>query len=221
MWLARSIAAGATIAVTGPATNLAALELAGPGRLRGARVVMMGGWLGPPAAGLPAWGPERDTNVQTDSRALELVLRAGCDLTLVTLPATLGVPLRAADLDAVRAVGPAGALLAHQTLAWAAQTQKAEVGATAPGLPDDLVNFQHDPVTAAVAAGWSGVTGTRVRVRPVTDVEGVLRLEPDDDGTELTAVTAVDADAFRPAWLGALARLAHPPVAPHPPDRRP
>ena len=71
--LDRSIAAGATIVGIGPYTNLALLEVARPGSLGRVPVVVMGGWVRPPAAGLPAWGPEMDWNVQWDTRAAEIV----------------------------------------------------------------------------------------------------------------------------------------------------
>jgi inosine-uridine nucleoside N-ribohydrolase len=55
--------AGATIVAIGPYTNLALAEQAMPASLARAPVVVMGGWLDPPAAGLPPVGPERDFNV--------------------------------------------------------------------------------------------------------------------------------------------------------------
>src|SRR5919106_3017212 len=68
-----SIEHGATIVAIGPWTNLAFIEVARPGSLGRVPVVVMGGWTGPPAAGLPQWGPERDFNVQWDTRAAQIV----------------------------------------------------------------------------------------------------------------------------------------------------
>ncbi len=82
--LSHSIDQGATIIGIGPYTNLALLEVARPGSLGRVPVVVMGGWTQAPSAGLPAWGPERDFNVQWDTHAAEIVA-AAAKLTLVAL----------------------------------------------------------------------------------------------------------------------------------------
>ncbi len=112
--LARSIDAGATVVGIGGATNLTLLEVLRPGSLGRVPTVVMRGWVDPPAAGLPAWGPAEDWNVQWDTRAFE-ILAATAELTLVTLPATLNAHLRAADLPRLHASGPLGELLARQS----------------------------------------------------------------------------------------------------------
>ncbi len=86
--LERSLDTGATLVAIGPYTNLALLEISRIGSLRRQPVVVMGGWVDPPAPGLPRWGPEMDFNVQWDTRAAEVVA-ATARLTMVTLPATL------------------------------------------------------------------------------------------------------------------------------------
>jgi inosine-uridine nucleoside N-ribohydrolase len=65
-----------TLIGIGPYTNLALLELVRPGSLSQAPAVVMGGWTQPPSAGLPAWGPEKDWNVQWDTRAAEILAAA-------------------------------------------------------------------------------------------------------------------------------------------------
>jgi hypothetical protein len=68
------------------------LEVARAGIVSRGPVVVMGGWVQPPAAGLPPWGPEMDFNVQWDTRAAE-VAAASTKLTLVTPPGdTRGSP---------------------------------------------------------------------------------------------------------------------------------
>ena len=67
--LRRSVERGATLVATGPLTNLALLEEFHPGILGHADLVIMGGYVGPPRAGFPPWGPEIDFNVQVDVRA--------------------------------------------------------------------------------------------------------------------------------------------------------
>lgn len=149
----RNIEAGATVVAIGPYTNLGLLEVLRPGSFARVPVVVMGGWVDSPAPGLPAWGPDRDFNVQWDVRAAGIVARAAVDLTLVTLPATLAAHLRAADLPQLRATGALGELLARQSEAHGVDSDKVALGPAHAGLPDDLLNFHYDPVACALALG--------------------------------------------------------------------
>ncbi len=116
--LAAAVEMGAVLVGIGPYTNLAALEAARPGALSSTLVTVMGGWVRPPARGLPQWGPEMDWNVQCDTRAALTVFEASAEsLTLVALPATLQAHLREAHLPRLEASGPLGLLLARQALA--------------------------------------------------------------------------------------------------------
>jgi inosine-uridine nucleoside N-ribohydrolase len=198
-----SVAAGATVIGIGPCTNLALLEIARPGSLNHTPITLMGGWTRPPADGLPAWGPEMDWNVQWDTRAAEIVGAAAAHLTLAALPATLEAHLRAADLPRLRASGPLGELLAHQSRIHAAEAGMAELGRAHATLPDDLLNFHYDPVACAVAVGWPGATVEEMRLRPVLR-EGVLRFQPDLAGSLVRVLAGVDGPAFTEAWLTAV-----------------
>jgi purine nucleosidase len=164
--------------------------------------LLMGGWVEPPAPGLPRWGPEMDFNVQWDTRAAEVVA-ATARLTMVTLPATLNAHLRRADLPRLRAAGPLGQLLARQSEAHAETYQMEKLGRDHSGLPDDLLNFQYDPVACAVALGWSGATVEDIRVRPMR-MGDVLSFQPHPDGRSTRAVLDVDGAAFRETWLSAV-----------------
>jgi purine nucleosidase len=201
--LHHSIESGATIVGIGPYTNLAQLELRRPGTLEWASVVVMGGWVEPPAAGLPPWGPEMDFNVQWDTRAAEIVATAAGRLTLATLSATLMAPLRERDLSRLRATGPLGTLLARQSEVYGREQGMAELGRAHGGLPDDLLNIHWDPVACAVALGWPGVTIEERRLRPVLENE-TLWFQSDAEGRLIRVVTAVDGAAFSEAWLGAV-----------------
>lgn len=201
--LADAVEQGATIVAIGPATNLALLETLRPGSLARVPVVLMGGWTGPLDDDLPRWGADRDWNVRCDTRAAEIVAAAAADLTLVPLAVTLRAPLRAVDLPRLRAAGPLGALLARQARAYAADQDKGGLGRAHRGLPDDLLNIQHDPLTCAVALGWPGVTVEDVRLRTVLD-GGALRFERAEQGQPTRLVTAADGDAFGAAWLEAV-----------------
>lgn len=200
--LDRSIDQGATIAAIGPYTNLAELESARPGRLSDARVVAMGGWTGPLDADLPPWGPERDWNVQCDTAAAVTLLEK-TTVTWVPIAVTARTHLRAADLPRLSASGALGKLLAQQSLAYAADREAASLAADHLGLPDDLLNFHHDPLACAVALGWSGVTVSPMTVAPVYD-DHALRFEPHENGLPCRVVTAVDGPAFAETWLTAV-----------------
>lgn len=79
----------------------------------------------------------------------------------------------------------------------------AELGPSYPGLPDDLVNFQYDPVACAVALGWPGAVVEEMPLKTVTDGQ-VLRFEPSDDGRLTRVVIDVDGEQFREIWLSAI-----------------
>jgi purine nucleosidase len=201
--LRTSIARDAAVVAIGPYTNLAELELEEPGRLREVSVIVMGGWVDPPAPGLPRWGPERDWNVQWDTRAANVVFDATDRLTLVTLPATLRAHLRAADLPRVRASGPLGELLARQSEAHARDSGKRDLPGTCPALPTDFLNFHYDPVTCAVAVGWNGATVDELDLR-ATLAGDVLRFERRARGRRTRVVTDVDGASFSETWLAAV-----------------
>jgi hypothetical protein len=79
----------------------------------------------------------------------------------------------------------------------------AELGRAHAGLPDDLLNFQYDPVACAVAAGWNGAVVEEQRLRPVMEGD-VLRFQPDQDGRLVRMVVDLDGASFTDAWLAAV-----------------
>jgi purine nucleosidase len=204
--LERSLDAGATLVAIGPYTNLALLEIAQSNSLSRQPIVVMGGWVQPPAPGLPQWGPDMDFNVQWDTRAAEVVA-ATARLTLVTLPATLNAHLRRADLPRLRAAGPLGQLLARQSEAHGQVHEMEQLGREHPGLPDDLLNFQYDPVACAVALGWAGAAIEDARLRPRWQ-DGVLYFQPHPEGRSTRVVLEVDGAAFGETWLSAVEAAA-------------
>jgi purine nucleosidase len=204
--LGRSLDARATLVAIGPYTNLALLEISCAGSLAREPVVVMGGWVHQPPPGLPQWGPDMDFNVQWDTRAAEVVA-ATAQLTLVTLSATLSAHLRRTDLPRLRAAGPVGQLLARQSEAHGQTNQIEQLGREHAGLPDDLLNFQYDPVACAVALGWSGAAVTDMRMRPLRR-DGVLFFQPHPEGRPTRVVLDVDGVAFREIWLAAVEEVA-------------
>ncbi len=152
--LQRSIEQGAIIAAIGAYTNLALLAKRSPGILRNANLVLMGGYVFPPRAGYPAWGNDFDWNVQNDIGSAQIVIERS-NPTLVPLTVTVETALRRAHLPALRQAGPLARLIARQAEAFAIEYgNEAQYGQTCADLPDDIINFQHDPLACAIALGW-------------------------------------------------------------------
>jgi inosine-uridine nucleoside N-ribohydrolase len=201
--LAASVAAGAVVVGIGPATTLALLERCTPGALRAVHVVLMGGWVDPPGPGLPQWGPEDDWNVTCDVVAATEVRAAAGRLTVVPLATTAQVHLRDRDLPRLRAAGPLCDLMARQAAAYRGDRLKRALGRAHAGIPDDLANVQHDPLAAAVAAGWDGVTIEEMHLRTLAGEHGRLERAGQDDpgGRAVEVVIGVDGPAFAEHWL--------------------
>jgi inosine-uridine nucleoside N-ribohydrolase len=205
--LARSVAAGAVVLGIGPATTLAAAERARPELLSGAHVVLMGGFVAPPAAGLPQWSAAEDWNVVYDVPAASEVRRAAGRLTVVPLAATAQAHLRGRDLPRLRRIGPLGRLMARQAASYRVDRDRVGLAATHQALPDDLANFHHDPLAAAVAAGWDGVTVERRRLRTdPSDPWGRLEAVT-EGGRQVDLVTDVDGSRFAEHWLATVEGL--------------
>jgi inosine-uridine nucleoside N-ribohydrolase len=185
---------------------LALAERRSPGLLAGTQVVLMGGWVAPPGPGLPQLSAADDWNVTCDVTAATEVRQAAGRLTVVPLTASVLAHLRGRDLPRLRAAGPLGALMAGQAEAYRDDEGKTALALAHPGLPDDLANFHHDPLAAAVAAGWDGVTVERRRLRTAPgDPDGRFEAAPDgrpgDGGRDVGLVVDVDGPAFAAHWL--------------------
>lgn len=199
--LKRSIEAGATVIAIGPFTNLYLLDLAYPGILAQARLVLMGGYVHPPRPGFPQWGNEMDFNVQADVRAAQHVLEKA-NPVLVPLAMTVETALRRAHLDALRTAGALGRLIAHQAEAFALDEQMAtRFGATCANVPPDIINFQHDPLACAVALGCN--EGIELETLPlVMKVNGGWLCERiAANGKPRRVVTKVDGPRFSEFWV--------------------
>jgi inosine-uridine nucleoside N-ribohydrolase len=203
---ARSIDAGASIVAIGPYTNLGAFEAWRPGALRDAGTVVMGGHVPPAPDGYPPWGMRDDFNVQQDAAAARIVFER-CAPTFVPVPTCLRVALRRRDLERLRAAGPLGTLLADQGERHAVDNGRTELPAAYPALPDDLLNFQYDPLACAVAAGWPGVEISDVVVS-VSSEGRFLRMDLDERGSPMRVATDVDAETFSEMWLEAVERAS-------------
>jgi len=201
-----SIASGATIVGIGTYTNLALLERRTPGILRDARLTLMGGYIYPPRAGFPAWTHEADWNVQNDTASALSVIECA-DPLFVPLTVTVETALRRAYLPALRNGGPLAQLIARQAEAFARDEQnEVRHGQTCAGLPDDTINFQHDPLACAIALGWRD--GVEISTLPLrTEIrDGWLRQTIDPAGKPTRVVTRIDGMRFSEFWLERVTR---------------
>lgn len=200
--LKHSIEQDATIVAIGPYTNLYLLDRQYPGILQQAKLFLMGGYVYPPRPGFPQWGNEMDWNIQVDVASAQVVLQHS-NPTLIPLSVTVETALRRSQLDRLRTSGgPLGRLIARQAEAFAVDEQnEARHGATCAGLPDDIINFQHDPLACAIALGWD--EGVEVQELPLVIEEkaGWLTERIDPAGKPMRVVTKVDGSAFNEYWV--------------------
>ena len=204
--LERSIEQGAIIVAIGPYTNLALLEKRSPGILRSARLYLMGGYVFPPREGFPPWGNDMDWNVQVDVQSAQYVMQRS-NPTLVPLSVTVETSLRRAYLATLRQSGPLAQLIARQAEAFARDENiEARYGQTCRGLPDDTINFQHDPLACAIALGWDD--GVEISEIPLTleIKDGWLCERVDDSGKPTRVVTRVNGGKFNEFWLSTVVR---------------
>jgi purine nucleosidase len=200
--LKNSIEQGATIIGIGPFTNLFLLDRMYPSILEQAKLFLMGGYVYPPRPGFPGWGNEVDFNIQVDVKSAMHVLQHAHP-TLIPLSITVETALRRAYLNELAKTGRLGQLVARQALAFAEdEKMEARFGKTCPGLPPDIINFQHDPLASAIALGWD--EGIEIEELPLIVEEGngwlTERIHP--DGKPFRVVTKVDGERFSEFWFG-------------------
>jgi inosine-uridine nucleoside N-ribohydrolase len=204
--LESNITEGATVVTIGALTNLALLERHSPGILGRANLFTMGGYVFPPRAGFPAWANEFDFNVQVDVGSAHLVIHRSHP-TFIPLAMTAETFLRRAYLPALQEAGPVARLIARQAEAYAAeQNYEAVYGKTCSGLPDDTINFLHDPLAVAIALGWS--EGVEIGEFPLRSEikDGWLCHTMDNAGKPTRVVTRVDGKKFSEFWLQTVTR---------------
>ncbi len=152
--LKRSIEQGAIIVGIGPFTNLMLLEKTYPGMLKQADLFLMGGHVFDIPPGYPQWSNDMDYNIQVDVASAHYVLHHA-NPTLVPITVTCQTALRRAYLPRLAQVGRLGELIVLQAELCARSEQNEQhYGETCPGLPSDIINFQHDPLACAIALRW-------------------------------------------------------------------
>jgi purine nucleosidase len=199
--LKKSIQEGAAIIAIGPLTNLYLLDQKYPGILEQSKLFCMGGYVFPTRPGYPKWGNDMDFNVQIDVRSAGHVINRSSP-TLVPLTVTVETALRADHLAYLRGAGLLGELIARQADSFVEDEQ---IGArfvhTCPALPPDIINFQHDPLTCAIALGWDD--GVEIAEVPlvVREEGGLLTETVDPAGRIMQVVTKIDGPRFNQFWL--------------------
>lgn len=205
--LKRSIEQGVIIIAIGPYTNLALLERQSPGILSQAKLFLMGGYVYPVRPGFPQWDNETDWNIQVDMASAQHVLEHS-NPTLIPLSVTVETALRRTHVERLRQSGGAlGRLIATQAEAFAVDEQMAgKYGATCAHVPDDIINFQHDPLACAIALGWN--EGVEIQELPllIEEKEEWLTERVNPAGKPLRVVTQVDGPAFSEFWVGAITK---------------
>ena len=199
--LKKSIEQGATIIGIGPYTNLYLLDTKYPGILKNAKLFLMGGYIYPPRSGYPQWERNFDFNVEIDIKSSKHVLE-NSNPVLVPLSVTVETSLRRAHLDKLRNAGALGQLLARQAEAFAEDEKMEErFGKTCAELPPDHINFQHDPLTCAIALGYD--EGVEIKEIPlVLEVkDGWLHEEVNDNGKIFRVVIKIDGPKFNEFWV--------------------
>jgi purine nucleosidase len=152
--LKRSIEQGAVIVAIGPYTNLMLLEKKYPGILKQTDLFLMGGHVFDIPTGYPQWSNEMDYNIQVDIHSAHYVLEHA-NPTLVPVTVTCQTALRWAYLSRLAQAGRLGQLIVLQAeLCARIEQNEQKYGETCPGLPRDIINFQHDPLACAIALGW-------------------------------------------------------------------
>ncbi len=199
--LKRSIEAGAVVVGTGPYTNLRLLEERYPGLLGMATLVLMGGYVYPPRAGFPLRSNESDYNVQCDVSSAQYVFEHARPL-LVPRAVTVEAALRRAGLPRLHQAGAVPRVVARQAEAY---TDRAGFGRLYRRLPEDFINFLHDPLACAVALGWDGVTIEEIPLA-IELRDGWLVERVDPAGKPFRIVTSVDAERFDRLWVETVAR---------------
>lgn len=199
--LKNSIDNGAIVIGIGPFTNLYLLDNLYPGILRRTTITLMGGYVYPPRMGYPQWGRNFDFNVEVDVRSSRHVLENSEPL-LVPLSVTLETSLRRAYLERLKPSGALGLLLARQAESFAEdENMEEKFGKTCKRLPDDHINFQHDPLACAIALGYD--EGVEIRRIPLVleEKHGWLHERVDENGKPFKVVTKIDASKFNEFWI--------------------
>src|SRR5690606_1877459 len=137
----------------------------------------------------PQWGNNDDWNNQVDIQSAKYVLNHATP-TLIPLTVTAQTFVSRSQLPALEKADVLGQLLARQLTYFAeVNANEASYGKTCTNLPDDFINFQHDPLACALAVGWDeGITMETVTLQ-IDISEGYLYEQITENGKPTRIVT--------------------------------
>lgn len=204
--LKSSIEQGAIVVAIGPFTNLMLLGNKHPGILQKANLFLMGGYVHDIPPEYPQFSKHDDWNIQLDVQSARYVLEHAHP-TLITLTVSCQTALRRANLSRLKQAGRLGQLVAQQAECCARDDGfEQKYGAAYPGVPDDIINFLHDPLACAIALGWRH--GVEIETLPlrIESQDAWLYEIPDGNGIPTQVVTKIDGSAFNEFWLDTICR---------------
>jgi inosine-uridine nucleoside N-ribohydrolase len=142
-----------------------------------------------------------DWNIQVDVKAARYVVEHS-NPTLIPLSVTVETALRRVYLDDLRQAGALGQLLAQQAEAFALdEKNETKFGETCERLPNDMINFLHDPLACAIALGWRDGVETEEIPLLIEEKDGWLYETIDPSGKRIRVVTKVNGTGFNEFWL--------------------
>ena len=171
------------------------------------KLFLMGGFIYPIRLGFPNWGNEMDWNIQVDVKSAKHVIEHS-NPTLIPLTVTVETALRRAHLKDLGEAGALGELITRQAEAFAIDEQNEKKhGETCEGLPNDIINFLHDPLACAIALGWND--GVEVEERPLIfeEKDEWLHEQIDSSGKPTRIVIKIDGPRFNEFWLDKLKQV--------------
>ena len=204
-----SIEQDAIIIGIGAFTNFFLLDQKYPGILKKARLFLMGGYVYPVREGYPQWGNDMDWNIQVDVNSAKYVLENSSS-TLIPLSVTVETAIRRAYLPALRQSGKLGEIMATQAEALNKEyDNEGKIGKTCSGLPNDILNFQHDALACAIALDWDD--GVEIKEVPLKfEIKDTYLHETfDENGKPTKVVTKVNGNKFNELWLGLVTDKKH------------
>lgn len=204
--LEHSLAQGAAVAAIGPLTNVARLvEKNGTEIFSADNLFFMGGSLHAPEKGYPNWGRENDWNINMDLPAADIVLNH-CNLTLVEIAPTLKVFLTESDCAKLDGTDEVNSLIARQGRFWRNHADFIiEETAKCGKLPRDLCNFHYDPLTCAIAAGFSDYSAEEIAIEfhPLAEKKTYTMVET-ESGNRVRLVYDADGPLFNHSFMNTM-----------------
>lgn len=198
-----SLAQGAVFAAIGTLTNFAHYVCNHGNQFDTSNLFVMGGSYTPPGDGYPNWRQLNDWNFNMDLAAAQFLF-ANSSFSLVEIAPTLRVFLTERDCKRLEQVDEFGALVASQAYWWRDTVPFIRPAAQEACLPNDLCNFHYDPLTCAIAVGFSGIGSSNLTLQLHLDQELGYRLTTCDGTANIRLIHTVDATAFHHDFMNTM-----------------